>query len=144
MNYMSEVAHMLGVELEEEFKINDDSTNKFKLTNSGLFFLNHVGVWGSCDHKLTQLLNGKHEIIKLPKSILTEEEKEYLSNVIKPFRNRIKHIVKYLYEYGEYISIVYKVSDVGMSSVIFPSYDEGTTYKGMELGMEYTLEELGL
>lgn len=44
MNYMSEVAHVLGVELEEEFKINDDSTNKFKLTNSGLFFLNHVGV----------------------------------------------------------------------------------------------------
>ena len=82
MNYISEVAKMLGVELEEEFKINDDSTNKFKLTNSGLFFLNHVGVWGSCDHKLTQLLNGKHEIIKLPKSILTEEEKEYLSNLI--------------------------------------------------------------
>ena len=44
MNYMPEVAHMLGVELEEEFKINDNSTNKFKLTNSGLFWLNHVGV----------------------------------------------------------------------------------------------------
>ena len=44
MNYMSEVAKMSGVELEEEFKINDDSTNKFKLTNSGLFWLNHVGV----------------------------------------------------------------------------------------------------
>ena len=44
MNYMSEVAKMLGVELEEEFKINDGSTNNFKLTNSGLFWLNHVGV----------------------------------------------------------------------------------------------------
>ena len=44
MNYMPEVAKMLGVELEEEFKINDDSTNKFKLTNSGLFWRNHVGV----------------------------------------------------------------------------------------------------
>ena len=44
MNSMPEVAKMLGVELEEEFKINDDSTNKFKLTNSGLFWLNHVGV----------------------------------------------------------------------------------------------------
>ena len=44
MNYMPEAAKMLGVELEEEFKINDDSTNKFKLTNSGLFWLNHVGV----------------------------------------------------------------------------------------------------
>ena len=44
MNYMPEVAKMLGVELEEEFKINDDSTNKFKLTNSGLFWFNHVGV----------------------------------------------------------------------------------------------------
>ena len=44
MNYMPEVAKMLGVKLEEEFKINDDSTNKFKLTNSGLFWLNHVGV----------------------------------------------------------------------------------------------------
>ena len=44
MNYMSEVAKMLCVEIGEEFKINDDSTNKFKLTNSGLSWLNHVGV----------------------------------------------------------------------------------------------------
>ena len=140
MNYMSEVAHMLGVELEEEFKINDDSTNNFKLTNSGLFFLNHVGVWGSCEHKLTQLLNGKHEIIKLPKSILTEEEKEYLSNVIKPFRDNIICIRKC------------KVWDCARIYIDLNNYDtfylpwfkKDKMYKNMEFEKQYSVEELGL
>ena len=140
MNYMSEVAHMLGVELEEEFKINDDSTNKFKLTNSGLFFLNHVGVWGSCDHKLTQLLNGKHEIIKLPKSILTEEEKEYLSNVIKPFRDDVVSIMKRSMWDCARICINLNNYDI----FCLPWFKKDEMYKNMEFEKQYSVEELGL
>ena len=140
MNYMSEVAHMLGVELEEEFKINDDSTNKFKLTNSGLFFLNHVGVWGSCDHKLTQLLNGKHEIIKLHKSILTEEEKEYLSNVIKPFRDDVIGIRKC--KSCDCARIYINLSNYDI--FYLPWFRKDEMYKNMEFEKQYSVEELGL
>ena len=143
MNHMKEVAEMLGVELEEEFKINDDSTYKFKLTNSGLFFLNYAGVWSICDYKLTQLLNGKHEIIELPKHILTEEEKEYLSNVIKPFRDKVRCIRKSKDEASdnEWVEIVFNTD---FCSINFPNFEAETMYRGMELGKEYFLDELGL
>lgn len=140
MNHMKEIAHMLGLEIGEEFKIEGYKEYKYKF-DYNLMTLMPDGRWYTAPEVLNKILEVKYKVVK---PILTEEEREYLSMVIKPFRNRIKYIVKYLYEYGEYISIVYKVSDVGTSSVIFPSYDEGTTYKGMELGKEYTLEELGL
>ena len=140
MNYMEQTAHMLGVELEEEFKINDDSTNKFKLTNSGLFFLNHVGVWGSCDHKLTQLLNGKHEIIELPKHILTEEEKEYLSNVIKPFRDDVISIMKC--KSCDCARIYINLSNYDI--FYLPWFKKDRMYKSMELEKQYSVEELDL
>lgn len=151
MNHMKEIAHILGVDLYEEFRIKDDSKNilrfiKYRFAEEGLM---HYHVFSNCwdftpYETLLNLLNGKYEIVKLPKPILNEKEKEYLSTIIKPFRNKIEYIIKYLYEYGEYISIIYKVSNDGTLSMIFPSYDEGTTYKAMELGKEYTLEELGL
>ena len=78
------------------------------------------------------------------KDILSDKEKEYLSAVIKPFRDKVKHISKNKnierllpneriiieFYWGEY--------------TILPDFDEGTMYAGMEEGMEYTLEELGL
>ena len=74
------------------------------------------------------------------KEILDEEEKEYLSNVIKPFRDKIEYIVKKIYENEEYIKIVIKND----SDLFFPYFKKGTIYKGMEEEKEYTLEELGL
>ena len=76
--------------------------------------------------------------------ILSDKEKEYLSAVIKPFRNKVKHISKNKnierllphdriiieFYFGEY--------------TILPDFDEGKMYAGMEEGREYTLEELGL
>ena len=76
--------------------------------------------------------------------ILNDKEREYLSNVIKPFRNKIEYIAKYIGKYGEYISIIYKDLNDKTFSMAFPSYDDGTMYKGMEIGNRYTLEELGL
>ena len=148
MNYMKQVAEMLGVELGEKFKVEVDgaiSLNIFLLTEYGLSI--DGGDEVPLCVTLNDLLTGKIKLIKLSKQplpILDENEKEYLSAVIKPFRNKIEYIIKYLYEDGEYISIIYKVSNDGTSSMIFPSYDKGTTYKGMELGKKYTLEELGL
>ena len=74
----------------------------------------------------------------LSEEILTKEEKDYLSAVIKPFRNRVSSISKD----GplEYITI----SLDGDDFAILPNFGEGTMYKGMKLAKKYTLEELEL
>ena len=83
MNYMKQVAKMLGVEIGEEFKISD-SRHRYKFNETGL--VGYVcGSWVDQLYALTKILNGEYKIIKLPKALLTDEEKEYLSRVIKPF-----------------------------------------------------------
>lgn len=153
-NKMSEVAKLLGVELEEEFKI-DGYRCKYKLTNDGLkYWLDDLQKWCS-SRLLEELLAGKLKIIKLPKPILDEKEKEYLGNIIKPFRNRILYIAKSetvkTYDNPnpkiyECIYIMYKDSTKKRNPYYmgFPHFEKGTMYKGMELDKEYTLEELGL
>ena len=74
------------------------------------------------------------------KEILDDAEKEYLKNVIKPFKNKVKYIGKYGDSRGEYINIKI-TSDSTMS---FPYFDKNTMYEGMETDKKYTLKELGL
>lgn len=73
------------------------------------------------------------------KEILDEEEKEYLSAVIRPFRDRVRFIAKRSND-EEYIFISIK-SD---ASLPFPFFKKGTMYKGMEADKKYTLKELDL
>lgn len=79
------------------------------------------------------------DIIYEIKEILDEKEKEYLSSVIRPFRNRIKYIIKFN-DNQEWLMI--RLNDD--QPIIFPYFEANTMYKGMEEGKEYTLEELGL
>ena len=95
-----------------------------------------------CYPLLIALLNGTDTVVKLPKSILTEKEKEYLSYVIRPFRNRIKYICKNNNEDGDTEFLDVQLDDNDFMA--FPNFKKGTMYKGMELGMGYTLEELSL
>lgn len=74
------------------------------------------------------------------KPILDDEEKEYLSVVIRPFKDKVKYIAKYGDSRLEFISIKL----VGDSAMLFPYFKKGTMYKGMELEKQYTLKELGL
>lgn len=81
--------------------------------------------------------------------ILDDTERRYLSAVIRPFRNKIKHIAKhggnYHDYYYEYITVMYYVDQVLTTySFGLPIFSEGTMYKGMENGRTYTLEELEL
>ena len=136
-NKMKEVAKLLGVELEEAFRINV-SPLEYKLTESGLlYWSNSLQMWER-SRAIEELLIGQYEIIKIPKPILDEKEKEYLSNVIKPFRDRVSSISKD----GPlgYITI----SLDGDDFAILPNFEEGTMYKGMKPNREYLLEELGL
>lgn len=79
--------------------------------------------------------------IEVP-DILDDAEKEYLSAVIRPFRNRADYIIKISGPLGsakEYIFI-----RLDGDSVSLPYFKIGTMYQGMELERAYTLEELGL
>lgn len=63
-NYMQDVARMLGVELEEEFKIGSSDTI-FKFYKNGLCF-QCGGAWLRADNILIDLIKGDSKILKLP------------------------------------------------------------------------------
>ena len=145
MNYMKQVAQMLGVELEEEFKVGCSYCPyvTYKITKDGMFYWSGEKYgWQSTDSGLTEVLSGKTEIIK--KTILDAVEKEYLSAVIKPFRDRTISIIKYDYYTYEYIAIKVRNINEYVVTMPFPAFKKGTMYKGIETGKAYSLEELEL
>jgi hypothetical protein len=77
--------------------------------------------------------------------ILDDAEKQYLSAVIKPFRDSIKIIKKHSLRNNENILIFYDDAAAGYEKYIdLPYFKKGTMYKGMENNRNYTLKELGL
>lgn len=80
--------------------------------------------------------------------ILDESERQYLGAVIRPFRDRVRSITKNpkMNGKGEYIviDIGFQLENRHKFFMFFPDFKSNTMYKGMELGKEYTLEELGL
>ena len=141
-NKMNEVAKLLGLELDEEFNI-EGFPSKFKLTLDGLMGWSDYNQSWFQSSMLEKLLLGQCRIVK---PVLNDDEKEYLGNVIKPFRNRVIYIIKDECTLGEYLEICLRHYDDGCSSysIILPYFKKGTMYKGMELDKEYTLYELGL
>ena len=134
MNYMKKIAQMLGVELYEEFRVEGYSSDiRYKLTQENLEYF-YEGTWYPIS--VNYLLNWQNKVVKF---ILTEKEKEYLSAVVKPFRDAVKYISKNHYAGEEWIQIWTKP---GLA--LLPHFTEGAMYKGMEVGKEYALDELGL
>lgn len=72
--------------------------------------------------------------------ILDNTEKRYLSNVIRPFRDRVKYIEKRNISRGDYIRIM--IQDTNICDL--PYFEKDTMYKGMKLYRHYTLKELGI
>lgn len=73
--------------------------------------------------------------------ILTAKEKEYLSNIIKPFRSRVENIEKFDCCFNmESIAIYIK----DFVPINLPDFKKNTMYQNMKLDKMYTLEELGL
>ena len=74
--------------------------------------------------------------------ILDDAERRSLSAVIKPFRDKVINVGKFLNiaTEEEYIAI-----DIGEErNMVFPDFEANTMYKGMFLRKWYTPEELGL
>ena len=98
----------------------------------------------NCEGCKERFLKWLFEECKEP--VLDDEEREYLSVVIKPFRNKITTISK-LHTYD---NINYENNECiyfGMKDrrgYTLPLFKQGTMYKGMQQGRHYTLQELGL
>lgn len=101
----------------------------------------HVPGYGCSMEKLTEWANSEYK-----EPILDEAEKEYLKAVIKPFKKHVKTIMK-----AKQVATLYAITiDIEEkynyeTFLQFPPFEKSSEmYKGMELGKEYTLKELGL
>ena len=142
-NKMSEVAKLLGVELGEEFKM-DKGHIIYMLSDSGLVYRDNNQYKWNHSNMLEHLLLGDYKITKM---ILNCIEREYLSNVIKPFRHEVVSIKKVADNPDNYYRIVIKKVSrayIGDETIYLPYFKGGTVYNGMEIDKEYTLKELGL
>lgn len=141
MNYMKQVADMLGVELEQEFKLKGIS-KVFKISKDGMYMKTALtDDWLLVNYAIGSILIGDHEV---KKTILDQAEKEYLSAIIKPFRDMVISVIKYESSIYEYIAIRYRGLEEYIGTVRLPSFKKDTMYKGMEIGKAYSLNELGL
>ena len=75
--------------------------------------------------------------------VLDDVEKEYLGNIVKPFREYDLSIRKYDESTIGKEWIVISGHNLDFKAT-FPMFPKGKMYKGMEVNKRYTLEELGL
>ena len=146
-NKMSEVAKLLGLKLDEEFTIKGvNSSYRFKLTMAGLISSwKNSSKWNSSG-LLEEFITGHYQISKEKiNSVLDAAEKRYLTNIIKPFKDQVIAIAKRSANYGEFIDIMIdegKIGDCG--NIYLPYFKPDSMYKGMKVGREYPLDQLGL
>ena len=79
--------------------------------------------------------------------ILDDAEREYLSAVIKPFRDRVQYIAKSFADDARFYRIncyIFIHFNDGSDDMDFPLFNESKMYKGMAINRPYTLKELGL
>lgn len=148
---------MTNLEKYKDEILHEYDTQCFRVEHNNFFkILNDIYF----EHKFNQpiseetvdvptLVNWFCEEYKEP--ILNKKEKEYLSNVIRPFRERIISIAKledYYDDNSPFESIEIKtntpIKEYGVDYVSLPYFVKNTMYKEMELNKEYTLKELGL
>ena len=130
--------------------------DKCRLKNGQVVFVDKSSTYGfdSIDEQL-RFFNDNVSIVKVERpvkyetvferkeEILDKTEKEYLANVIRPFRHKIKTIEKTTRIGGSslcYLNILLENNDMAN----LPDFKKNSMYKGMEVNKEYTLKELGL
>lgn len=82
-------------------------------------------------------------VVECDTPVLDRLEKKYLSDVIRPFRSRVRGIKKKRLNYVEHIE-VYVMSGAWINVISFPEFKTGTMYEGMEPEKEYKPKELGI
>ena len=90
---------------------------------------------GKCVDLAMDWLNSEYKDI----TMLTEEEKAYLAEVIKPFRDEVTGILK-----GDNGNEFIRISVENDGAFRLPYFKKGSMYKNMKTNKKYKLEELGL
>jgi len=93
------------------------------------------------EEEYIKLLGSKNVkiVYEVEDEILDEQEKKYLGNLVRPFRDKVYSIAK-MGDDREFIVIeMFDEADIYM-----PYFKVGTMYKNMEKDKRYTLKELGL
>ena len=83
-------------------------------------------------------------VYEAKKEILDEAEKRYLKGVIRPFKNKVKCIKKFVFPTGSAIIQIEIKRDNCICHMHLPPFETKDMYKGMKDDKEYTLQELGL
>ena len=86
--------------------------------------------------------------LTVEEKILDDDEKRYIKNIVRPFRDKVVYIRKKQFDdIHEYITIVYQEEDYGTTReryIYLPNFRANTMYAGMSLDKHYTLKELGI
>ena len=138
--------------MNENIKLKVGDILTYQISNENVVETTVEG-WAGISIKEFENLHPSYKVLKLErpqtiykfKEVLDAKEKEYLSAIIRPFKNRVKNIHKVELANDEYIRIEIPGFCDGIDdSVSLPCFKKRTMYKGMELGKKYTLKELGL
>lgn len=95
------------------------------------------------EYDIIKIYQAEYKTIFSREEILDKAEKRYLAGVIRPFRDKVKYIVKYdnsLKTEKEYL----KIKIMNDADINFPYFEKDFMYKGMKESKKYTLKELGL
>lgn len=136
----SVIYHNKDVKLGEVYTVQDIEERGYMIENKEWFKEKELQKVEYTYKDLEKAPIGTKVTYESKPEILDEVEKRYLSNVIRPFRDKVMNIKKSTNGKREYIT-VNMVNDLGIS---FPGFEIGKMYKGMERGELYTLEELRL
>ena len=128
---------MLNIEKYKDDILNAEIGNITCCVYDDILHLDCIGNCVECKKNVMKWLLSEYK-----EPILDEVEKKYLSEVIKPFRNRVKYIVK-TYGVSEARQFIRIIMHDGEYSNL-PFFKGGTMYNGMKVDKQYTLQELGL
>lgn len=149
------IVEMRKLDLEDEdyciFK-NEDKAIKigeYVITDDGAIPLKEY------NNKLEHNYNPDYDIIRVDRpveyktiykndEILDSTEKKYLETIIRPFRDKVKHIAKVDKDIGRQHIAICHDDGLYIEHINLPYFKTGTMYVGMKSNKEYTLEELGL
>lgn len=137
--------------MNKDIKLQKGDILTYQISNENV--VETVNGWTGKSIKEFEILHPSYKVLKLErpqtiykfKEVLDAKEKEYLSAVIRPFKNRIENIHKVELVDYEYIRIEILGFCAGIDdSISLPYFKKGTMYKGMKSNKNYTLKELEL
>lgn len=140
MNYMYKVAKILGVDLNEKFKIKYDGT--YALTNDGLVKFDENGDYDADFYHLMYLLTGLEEIEK--PNTLTISEKRDLRHLMEVFGILITLKKRNYQDDQEVVEIKFPMTGGHVWYVALAPFTKGSRFTALETDKDYTFEELGL